>query len=285
MTAPANGIGRTKAEALSWRRVVWSRLPPACGASSNLVADSFEQRHGPRSSTCQRPTHRREQRERNPPRTRLPRSDGHTGRGLLGRAHRPGGRQLPHLRPDGGHHARAGSRLGLCEEGRSAGQCAAGRDHSLALHGHRAGLRGHHRGAVARAVCGGRDPGWRRHVHQHECERGHCQSRAGAPGLREGPLRRAAPERPCERIAEHERRLPDGAARVGLLRHRGLAGRHGRLARGLPGQGRRVQGRAEDRPDAVARRRADDAGPGVPELRHHDRRRRGPSARSPSADP
>ena len=40
--------------------------------------------------------------------------------------------------------------------------------------------------------------GRRRHLHQHERQRGDCQSRPGVDGAQEGRLPHHQPERPCE---------------------------------------------------------------------------------------
>ena len=139
------------------------------------------------------------------------------------------------------------------------------------------------RGQASRAVRGGRDPGRCRHFDQHECERGDRQSRARADGPATRPLRAAASQRPCQRVAEHQRCLPDGAAPGCLVRHRRAAGCHGSIAPGFRAQGRRVWQRAEDRSHPIAGCGPDDAWPGVRRLRHHDRRGRGALGRSSAA--
>src|SRR5205823_5093136 len=61
--------------------------------------------------------------------------------------------------------------------------------------------------------------------------------------------------------------------------------RDGRAAPRLRAQGGRVRRRAEDGPHAAAGRRADDARPGVLDLRHHARRGRGTASRGGEPDP
>ena len=85
-------------------------------------------------------------------------------------------------------------------------------------------LRRPDRRRAARPVRRRRDPGRRRHLDQHERQRGDRQPRARAPGSRRAASYAApAPERPRQRLAEHQRRLPDGAAPGGLGRHRRAA--------------------------------------------------------------
>ncbi len=124
-----------------------------------------------------------------------------------------------------------------------------------------------HRRAIARAVRRRRDPGRRRHLDQHERQRGDRQPRARVAGP---PARRAttpAPDRPRQHVAEHERRLPDRASNVDLLRLGALLRRDGRAAASFRGQGRRVRDVLKIGPHPIAGRGADDAGPGVHGLR------------------
>ena len=102
-------------------------------------------------------------------------------------------------------------------------------------------------------------------------------------GLLQGPLRRAAPHRRREPQPVDQRHLSDrGEARDGLLAaHHALRARP--AAHRLRTKGPRVQRRPEGRSHAVAGRRADDARAGVPQLRHHARRRRRPPARDHQA--
>ena len=67
------------------------------------------------------------------------------------------------------------------------------------------------RGA-ARPVRRGRLPGRRRHVAQHERERGAGQPRGRDPGRRARRVHARAPERPRQHGTVHERRVPDGHA-------------------------------------------------------------------------
>ena len=147
----------------------------------------------------------------------------------------------------------------------------------------RRGLPAHHRRRAARPVRRRRHPGRRRHLDQHERQRGHREPRARDRRLRQGPLRRAAPDRRREPQPVDERHLSDrGEARDGLLAaHDALRARP--VAHRLRAQGPRVQRRPQGRSHAAAGRRADDARAGVPRLRHDARRRRRPASRDHQA--
>ena len=86
-------------------------------------------------------------------------------------------------------------------------------------------------------------------------------------GHAKGEYQPPAPERPRQPGPEHQRRLSDGAEDRRPLRHRAADRRDGRAAPRLRAQGGRVRRRAEDGPHPAAGRRADDARPGVRDLR------------------
>ena len=94
----------------------------------------------------------------------------------------------------------------------------------------------------------------------------------------------AAPERPRQRVAEHERRLPDGAC---VSRHGSASANCMRelaaLRAAFEAKAAEFARRAEDRPHPAAGRRADDARPGVLGLRRDDRRGRSAPRRSAGA--
>ena len=112
-----------------------------------------------------------------------------------------------------------------------------------------------------------RVPGRRRHLDQHERQRGHRQPGARADGPQEGriPLLRSA--RPRERVPIDQRRVSHGAAR----RHG--AGQHARgrghqsADRVVPREGQGIRPDSEDGAHAAAGCRADDARAGVQGLR------------------
>ena len=168
-------------------------------------------------------------------------------------------------------------------------QAAARSNHELGLlsdaaRRHRRRLRGNAGRQAARAVRGGRHPGRRRHLDQHERQRGDRQSRAGTARPSEGRLRIPASERARQPEPEHQRRLSDRAQARGLCRHHATGRRHGGAARVVRGQGRGVQGHPQDGPHAVAGCGADDAGAGVLHLRRHAGRRRAAAEGSGASD-
>ena len=108
-------------------------------------------------------------------------------------------------------------------------------------------------------VRGRRDPGRRRHLDQHERQRGDRQPRAGTARPAEGRLHIPASQRARQHEPEHQRRLSDGAQARGLHRHHAAGRRHGGAARGVRGEVRGVRGHPQDGPHPVAGRGADDA--------------------------
>ena len=115
-------------------------------------------------------------------------------------------------------------------------------------------------------------PGRRRHVDQHERERGDRQPRArdARPQERRLPVRQ--PERSRELRAVDQRRLPDRVPAGADPAPRELHRRAPPAAAGLLRQGQGIRAGAEDGPHAPAGRRADVARTGVPRLGHDHRR-------------
>ncbi len=127
-----------------------------------------------------------------------------------------------------------------------------------------AACRGSAGGPAARAVRGRRHPGRRRHLDQHERQRGDRQSRAGTAGPAEGRLPVPASQRARQHEPEHQRRLSDGAqARGAIPASCGWSTRWRVLREAFEAQGRRVQGHPQDGPHPAAGRGADDARAGV----------------------
>ena len=141
-------------------------------------------------------------------------------------------------------------------------------------------------GAPARPVRRRPDPGRRRHLDQHERQRGHRQPRPGDPRPRARRLRPPAPERARQpgrsRTNDVYPTALKLAAWTGILR---LTGAMAVLRGGLRREGRGVRRRAQDGPHPAAGRGADDARAGVRHLRRHARRGRGAAGRGGRADP
>ena len=217
-----------------------------------------------------------------PHRARFARGDGRPRRCLLGHPHRAGAHQLPDLRHANLHLPRSDHRLRLRQTGRRAREFRPRGARRGPCRHDRAGSGGHPGGSATGGVCRRHPPGRGRHLDQHERQRGDRQSRAGARRLRKGRLRAPPPARPCQSQPEHERHVSHGVQdRAPLGRH--PAARRARPAGGIVrGQGRGVCGHPQDRPHPVAGCRANDARPGVRQLRHHapggSQRVRGPAA-------
>ena len=136
-------------------------------------------------------------------------------------------------------------------------------------------LQGNARRRAARAVRGRRDPGRRRHLDQHERQRG---DRATAR-WRSWATRRATTAPASQRARQHGQSTndvyPTALKHRRLLRHRAAARGHGaRCARAFDAKAEEFARRAEDGPHPAAGRGADDAGPGVLDLCGHARGRR-----------
>ncbi len=125
-------------------------------------------------------------------------------------------------------------------------------------------------------------PGRRRHLDQHERQRGHRQPGARADGTPEGRIQVLRSARPRECVPVHERRLSHGAAR----RHGAWQRAHGRgdqsADRVVPDEGAGVRSDSEDGPDPAAGCGTDDAWAGVQGVRGNARGRSA-HARSRSA--
>ena len=216
-----------------------------------------------------------------PPRARPARGSRRSRRRVLRSPDRAGAGELPHL-------GRRAPPLPRPHQGVRDGQ-ARGRARELRLRavrqedpeGDRGRLRGDHRGQAPRRVPPRRLPGRRRHLDEHERERGDREPRPRADGEEEGRLRGLRPARPRELLAVHERRLSDLAPRRDGARQRPARRRDEGAHRGVPGEGEGVRAHPQDGPDPASGRRPDDARPGVQRLRR-DARGRGPRTR---ADP
>ena len=170
-------------------------------------------------------------------------------------------------------------RPGLDQEGggddaprdRPTGREARRRDH----HGRRRGA-----GAPARRSVRGRSvPGRRRHLAQHERERGAGQPRQRAAGRTARRVQARASERSRQHGAEHERHDPHQHP-AGLPVGAGGARRRLRgAARRVRRQGHGVRRHREGRPHAPAGRDADPPRPGVHGLRRHHGSRPAPRPR------
>ena len=218
-------------------------------------------------------------------RARPARRSRRAGRRALRRADAAGGGELPDLRrtPVPLPHSRARPRHG--EAGGRARQPsarAAGRGSRL---GDRPGVPGDHRRPPPRPLRGRRGAGRRRHLHEHERQRGHREPRARAARRPPRRLRALPPQQPGQPLAVHQRRLPDGAQG----RDRAVAARADRrpreAARGAGRQGRGVPCRGEDGTHAAPGRGPDDDGAGVHGVRRHHRRGHRPPARDGAAVP
>ena len=128
-------------------------------------------------------------------------------------------------------------------------------------------------GQVRRPVQDRLVPGRRRHLHQHERQRGAGQRRPRAGRPSQGQLQdRRAARRP-EHVAVHQRLVPhrdqDRAHPAQREADRGA----GAALRLLPGQGQPVPQDRQDGPHRAAGRGPHDGGPGVPRLRRRAGRR------------
>ena len=126
-------------------------------------------------------------------------------------------------------------------------------------------------------------PGRRRHLDQHERQRGDRQPRAREPRPQEGRVPVRQSQRPRELRAVDERRLSDRLPSRPDPAPGELHGGAAPAAGGLLRQGAGVRPGAQDGPHPPAGRGADVPGRRVPRLGHDDRRggaahRRGPAA-------
>ena len=144
---------------------------------------------------------------------------------------------------------------------------------------------GNSRRPPSRALRRRHDPGRRRHVDEHERQRGHRESRARAARQGARQLRGRASQHAREPQPVHQRRVSDGGEAGAAPRDRRAARRDAQARGRVPRQGRRVFGVREDGTHAAPGRGADDARPGVRRVRPHDPGRRGPTRRSAGVDP
>ena len=134
---------------------------------------------------------------------------------------------------------------------------------------------------AARPVPARRVPGRRRHLDEHERQRGHRQPRARADGPPEGRVPYCDPHDHVNASQSTNDAYPT-ALHVGMaLGNIRLVAAMKELIAAFRAKGTRVRRHPEDGPDAAAGRRADDARPGVHGL-CRDAGRRGPGARSAS---
>ena len=134
------------------------------------------------------------------------------------------------------------------------------------------GLRSADRRRDARSVRHRLHPGRRRHLDQHERERGDRQSRARAARPQEGRVPVRQSERPRQLRPVDQRHLSDRVPPRADPAPGELHGRAAPAAGGVLRQGQGVRPGAEDGPHAPAGRGADVARPGVPRLGHDHRR-------------
>ena len=142
---------------------------------------------------------------------------------------------------------------------------------------HREGLRRDHRRQAARPFRRRHDPGRRRHLDQHERQRGHRQPRARTAR----PSQRANTStcHPNDHVncSQSTNDAYPTAIKLGVvLTLRDTLSALRELQSCARGQGAGVRRRAQDGPHGKPGRRADDARPGIRRLRRDDRRRHPP---------
>ena len=109
---------------------------------------------------------------------------------------------------------------------------------------HRGRLPGNDRRQTSRSVPARRLPGRRGHVDEHERQRGHRQSRARADGPPEGRVPLLRPARSRERVAVHQRRVPNRAPRRDGARQHPSRRRDEGAHRRVPREGEGVRRRS-----------------------------------------
>ena len=207
-----------------------------------------------------------------PHREGLPRREADSGGRVLRRpdAARQG-ELLHHRHPDvAGAELRQGVRL--CEEGRGAGEPGPRRARREGCQRDCRRLRSADRRRDAGPVRHRLHPGRRRHVDQHERERGDREPRAGSARPQEGRVSVRQSQRPCQLRPVDQRHLSDGVPPRADPAARHLYERAAATAGGVLREEQRVRKGAEDGPHASAGRSADVARPGVSRLGHDDRR-------------
>ena len=216
-----------------------------------------------------------------PDRKGFPRRQGNSRRRLLRRPDAARQGELPYHRHSDGDGAEFRQGLRLCEKGGGAGEPRSRRARREDRRRDREGLRSPDRGRDARAVRHRLHPGRRRHVDQHERQRGDRESRARAARAQEGRIPVRQSERPRELRAVDQRHLPDGVPAGADPASCELHGGAHPAAAGVLRQGQGVRPGAEDGPHPSAGRGADGARPGVPRLGHDHRRGGAADRRSP----
>ena len=204
---------------------------------------------------------------------------------LLGRAHGARRRELPDLGPDRRPRCRTWCARWPTSRRRRRAPTPSSASSMRAAPRPSTRLRRSDRRSAARPVRRRRDPGRRRHVDQHERQRGDRQPRARAPGLRAGPLRRAAPNDHVNASQSTNDVYPTALRLAAWIGIEQLARRDGRRC-AAPSSARPRSSRDVLK---IGRTQLQDAvpmtlGQEFLRLRDHDRRRRGAAARSPRAD-
>src|SRR5688500_308770 len=141
------------------------------------------------------------------------------------------------------------------------------------------------RNETPRPLPRGHDSGWRRHVDEHERQRGDREPRAGAPRSSARQLRHREPELAREPQPVHERRLPDGGETGDAHEHRPAPVSDGRAGRSISDERRGIRAVSQDGPHSASGRGTHDPRPGVHGVRAHDSRGRRPPGRGADADP
>gem|GEM_PF-4061162 len=118
--------------------------------------------------------------------------------------------QLPPLRRAARALPETGGRAGHGQAGRRRRQPRAGAPERRQAPGDQPGLRAADPRRLPRPVRGGHDPGRRRHLDQHERQRGDRQPGARIHGSCQGRVSPPAPEQRREHGAVDQRRLPHG---------------------------------------------------------------------------
>ena len=207
-----------------------------------------------------------------PHREGLPGREGTAGYRLLRRADAARQGELPHHRHPDVDRAVFRQGLRLRQEGGRAGQPRPRRARCQGRRRDRRRLRPADRRRDARPVRHRLHPGRRRHLDQHERQRGDRQPRAGEPRPPEGRVPVRQPERSRQFRPVDQRHLPDGVPAGADPAPGQLHGGAAPAAGGVLRQGQGVRPGAEDGPHAPAGRGADVARPGVPRLGHDHRR-------------
>ena len=192
-------------------------------------------------------------RTRFPPRTRSAGRSARAGGRLLRRPDATSGRELRDQRADRAAGAR--HRDDPRQEGGGARQHRAGSPSRGHRPCHREGGRRGPRRSAARSVRRRHLPGRRRHLAQHERQRGAGQSRVRDPRRQAWRVHAGAPERSRQHGAVDERRLSDRDAARAAVDAARSAGQRPRPGRRAVGEERRVRRSAQDRAGPTCRTR------------------------------